>query len=131
MPASLIERRLNPEAVVQQQLDAYNARDRERFSAVYGERAKIFRPPTMEPLMVGRAAIARFYTRERFHLAKLRAELLHRIVLDEVIVDHRRVSGVARTPFEVVAVYEVHDGQIQSVWFFSAASNGGRPEVRP
>ena len=118
MSASPIVRYSNPEAVVQEQLDAYNSRDLVRFCAVYGEHVRIFRPPTIEPSMVGRAAIARFYTVERFHLAKLHAELLHRIVLGEVIIDHRRISGVEENPFETVAVYEVHHGQIQSIWFF-------------
>jgi len=119
MSTSQLDRHVGCEAVVQEQLDAYNARDVERFSAVYGERVKIFRPPTIEPALVGRAAIARFYTAQRFHLARLRAELLHRIALGELIIDHRRISGLAEQPFEVVVVYEVHDGQIQTVWFFS------------
>lgn len=118
MSASPIERYLNPEAVVQEQLDAYNARDLARFSAVYGEHVSVFRPPTIEPSMIGRAAITRFYAVGRFNLTKLHAELLHRIVLGEVIIDHRRISGVEDNPFETVAVYEIQDGRIQSVWFF-------------
>jgi hypothetical protein len=119
MSASTIDRFLSAEIVVQKQLDAYNARDVERFSDLFGEHVKIFRPPVIEPSMVGRDAIKRFYMGQRFNLAKLHAELLHRIVLGDVIIDHRRISGVAENPFEVVAVYEVHSGQIQSVWYFS------------
>jgi len=107
------------EAVVQEQLDAYNARDLERFSAVYDERVRVFRPPTVEPAMLGRAALVQFYTKQRFHLLRLHADLIHRTVLGKVIVDHRRISGVNERPFEVVVVYEVAEERIQTVWFFS------------
>ena len=35
--------------VVQRQLEAYNARDLERFAATYGEGIRIYRLPALEP----------------------------------------------------------------------------------
>lgn len=36
------------------------------------------------------------------------------------VIDHERITGVRDGPYEVAAVYEVADGLIQTVWFFSA-----------
>ncbi len=116
---SSVVARTSFDAVVQEQLDAYNARDVQRLSAVYGEHVRIFRPPRIDPVLIGQAAVTRFYAAQRFTLAQLHAELLHRIVLGSVIIDHRRIFGVTENPFEVVGAYEVRDAQIQSVWFFT------------
>ena len=43
------------------------------------------------------------------------------IVLGNKVVDHERIVGVRETgAFEAVAIYEVVDGRIDSVWFFNA-----------
>ena len=49
---------MSAEAVVQRQLDAYNARDLARFVACYAEDVELFRPPAAAPFIVGRAALA-------------------------------------------------------------------------
>ena len=112
---------LDPESVVQRQLEAYNARDLERFLAEYSDDVRVYRPPAVEPAIVGKAAFGEFYATQRFHHAGLHAELLNRIVLGGKIIDHERISGVGEQPFEVAVVYEVADGQIQCVWSHAAA----------
>jgi len=119
MPGPDRDQSFSAEGAVQRQLDAYNARDVKSFIAVYGEHVRIFRPPSIEPTIVGRAALAEFYATQRFNLPKLHAELLHRTVLRNKVVDHKRIAGVSERPFEVVVVYEVIGGKIRSVWFFS------------
>ena len=42
------------------------------------------------------------------------------MVLGNKVVDHERIHGVRAAPFETVAVYEIVDGLISVVWFFSA-----------
>jgi hypothetical protein len=46
--------KLDPEAFAQRQLDAYNARDLERFIAEYTEDVVAYRMPQAEPFLVGR-----------------------------------------------------------------------------
>src|SRR5512144_346426 len=98
---------LNPEAVVQRQLDAYNARDLEGFLAGFGEEVRLYRPPATDPALVGKAALGSFYATQRFCRAGLHADVLNRMVLGNKVIDHERISGVGEQPFEVVIVYEV------------------------
>ena len=109
---------MNPADAVQRQLDAYNDRDLARFVAEYADAVRIFRPPASEPAISGKVALAEYYAANRFNLPNLRADLVHRIVVGNRVVDHERIHGVRAEPFEVAAVYEVADGKIQSAWFF-------------
>lgn len=105
-------------AVVQRQVEAYNRRDLEAFAATYREDVQIFRMPSTTPVMSGRSALREFYAGQRFNLPALHAEIVQRIVIGNKVIDHERVTGVGPLPFEAVAVYEVIDGAIATVWFF-------------
>jgi hypothetical protein len=121
--ANIVDRHLdnmNPETIVQLQLDAYNARDLRRFLAAYSDEVRIFRPPEPAASIVGKPALAEYYATQRFNLADLNAELVNRMVLGNKVIDHERISGVREVPFEVAAVYEVAEGLIQTVWSFAA-----------
>jgi hypothetical protein len=111
---------VGPEAVVQRQLDAYNARDLARFVACYADDVRVYRPPAAEPVLVGKPAFAAHYAANRFGLPALHAELRGRMVLGDKVVDHERILGVRATPFEAAAVYQVTGGLIAAVWFFEA-----------
>lgn len=108
---------MNPIDIAQQQLDAYNARDLDRFLALHAEDVEVWRMPATAPSLRGRAALGAFHASERFHLPSLHAELLGRIAVGDSVVDHERVSGVREQPFEVIAVYRITDGLIRCVWF--------------
>lgn len=110
---------MSPEAAVQHQLEAYNARDLARFLAVYSDDIRLYRLPATEPAIVGKAALAEMYATQRFNLPALHAELLNRMVLGDKVIDHERITGVHAQPVEVAAVYEVIDGLICTAWFFA------------
>ena len=109
-----------PAAVVQRQVDAYNARDLARFIAEYHDDILIFRLPGTEPVIAGKAALAEYYATERFKLAGLHADIQNRIAFGNKVIDHERITGVRAHPFEVAAVYEVVDGRIARAWFHAA-----------
>ena len=103
--------------IVQEQLEAYNARDLERFAATYSDAIRIYRLPAAEPAIVGKAQLAETY-RKRFSSPSLHADIVNRIVLGNKVIDHERVVGIKEVPIEAVAVYEVVSGLIETVWFF-------------
>lgn len=108
-----------PEQLVQRQVEAYNARDLERFAATYAEDVQIYRMPSREASLSGRTALAEYYGANRFQNPALRADIVNRIVIGNKVIDHERVRGIREQPVEVVAVYEVSGGLIRTVWFFA------------
>ena len=104
--------------VVQRQVEAYNARDLNRFVSACSETIAIFRMPSTEPIISGKIELAKFYSTQRFNLPGLRAEIVNRIVLGNKVIDHERVWGVRDTPIEIAAVYDVVGELIERVWFF-------------
>ena len=109
----------DPAAFAQRQLDAYNARDIERFIAEYTEDVAAYRLGAAEPFLVGKAAFAEHYRRNRFTLPDLRAELVQRMVFGNKVIDQERVFGVQPQPMEVAAIYETTPQGIARVWFVS------------
>jgi hypothetical protein len=105
--------------VVQRQVEAYNDHDLERFVSSYSDHVTVFRMPSTEPSISGKAQFAEFYATQRFNLPGLRADIVNRIVLGNKVIDHERVWGVREGPMEVAAVYEVVGQRIERVWFFS------------
>jgi hypothetical protein len=110
---------VNPAGPVQRQLDAYNARDLEGFVAEYADDVQLFRPPATSPLIEGKAAMAAHYAAHRFNQPGLHAGLVNRMVFGNKVVDHERITGIGPDPVDAAVVFEVHDGLIAKVWFFS------------
>ena len=108
-----------PAEVVQRQLEAYNARNLEAFAATYADSIRIYRMPAAEPSISGLARLREAY-RARFASPDLHADIVNRMVLGNKVIDHERVVGIKEHPIEAVAVYEVRDGLIVTVWFFHA-----------
>ena len=112
----------SPTDVVQEQLEAYNARDLERFAATYADDIAIYRMPAVEAAIAGKAQLRETY-RKRFESPNLHADIVNRIVIGNKVIDHERVVGIKEHPIEAVAVYEVTGELITTVWFFYPESN--------
>ena len=109
---------MNPEDPVQRQLDAYNAHDLERFLAEYHDDVKVYRPPAAEPLVSGNKAFGEHYAKRRFALPDLHARLVNRIVSGNIVVDHEEITGLPEGRRSAIAVYDVVESRIRTVWFF-------------
>ena len=109
------------EGPVQRQLEAYNARNLERFVAEYADDVCVWRMPATAPALSGKAELAAHYASHRFNIAALHAQVVRRIVAGNKVVDHERIAGLGADIVEAVAVYEVTGGLIRNVWFFSPA----------
>jgi uncharacterized protein (TIGR02246 family) len=109
---------MTPEQVVRRQFDAYNAKDVEGWLATYAPDAEQFELHGAR-LAKGRDEI-RARIIERFKEPDLHAELLLRIVMGNVVVDHERVTRnfpEGKGTIELLCVYEVRDGFIRRVSF--------------
>ena len=110
----------DPEAFAQRQLDAYNARDLERFVREYTEDVVVYRIPDPNPFIVGRTALAAHYRDNRFSLPELHAKLVNRMVFGNKVIDQELLVGVPGAPLDVAAIYEVSEEGISKVWFVSS-----------
>ena len=107
-----------PEAIVQRQLDAYNAKNLEAWLATYADDARQFEHPGTL-LAAGHEEI-RARAVPRFQETNLHAKLLQRSVMGHIVIDHETVNrtfseGPGR--MELVCIYEVREGKIQTASF--------------
>jgi len=107
----------DPIAVVQRQLDAFNARDLDALLATYAEEAQMFEHPSK--LLASGAATFRERFTMRFREPNLHATLLSRTVMGTIVVDHEEVArtfpeGPGR--IQLIMIYEVQNGQIAKAW---------------
>jgi hypothetical protein len=114
---------MSPEAVVQRQLDAYNARDIDALIAIYASDAQMFEHPAKS---LARGAVTlreRFLA--RFKEPNLYAQLLKRVVMENIVIDHERVTRtLAEGPgtVELMMIYEVENDKIAKAWVISGAT---------
>ena len=112
----------DPEAVVQRQLDAFNARDLDALLAAYADDAQMFEHPSK--LVAGGADAFRERFAARFREPNLHAALLSRTVMGNIVVDHEEVrrtfpEGVGK--IELLMIYEVQHGRIAKAWSIAGA----------
>lgn len=105
----------SPEAVVQRQLDAYNAKDLDALLATFAEDAQQFEHPG-KLVAAGHAQIRERMV-QRFADPILFARLVKRAVMGSVVIDHeivRRTLPQGPGHVELAAIYQVRDGKIQT-----------------
>ena len=118
----------SPEAVVQRQLDAYNARDLDALMATYAEDAQQFEHPSK--LLASGAAQIRERSAMRLKEPNLHATLLQRTVMDHIVIDRERVTRTfpeGPGTIELVAIYELQSGRITKAWFIFGTKTLDRP----
>jgi hypothetical protein len=103
------------ESVVQEQLDAYNARDIDAFMATYSEDIALYNFP--DQLMGRGKPDMRASYKAFFESAPdLHCEIVNRIVMGNKVIDQESVTANGQT-FGAVAIYEVNAGKIIKVTF--------------
>lgn len=109
---------MDPDKVVQQQLDAYNARDLPAIMATYAADAEQFEHPAT--LLASGSAQIRDRFALRFLEPNLHARLIQRIVSGNVVIDHESVTRVfpeGPGQVQLVAIYEIKNERISKAWF--------------
>jgi hypothetical protein len=105
------------EIVVQRQLEAYNGRDIETLLSLYAEDAQLFEHPAK--LVASGWAELRERFSARFQEPDLKAELLQRTVMGNIVVDHERVTRNfpdGKGTIEMIMIYDVQEGRIANAW---------------
>lgn len=116
-----------PETIVQQQLEAYNARDLEAFLATYADDAELFGFPATAQTR-GKDEMRKRYAL-RFSDPILHAAIVNRMVMGNVVIDHERVRcTLPEGPgvMEAIAIYEVKDGKIARTTFIAGNTRPDR-----
>ena len=106
------------EAVVQAQVDAYNARNVDTFAALYAEDVRVHRLPEGDLILDGRSALRERYASFFEVSPDLNCTVVRRIVAGPWVVDREVVTGArGGAPLRAVAIYKVQDDLIQTIWF--------------
>ena len=107
----------SPEAVVQRQLDAFNARDLPGLLAVYADDAEMFEFPA-KLLAVGSDQLRERFS-QRFGEPNLHARLRQRIVSGSTVIDDECVTRTfpeGPGELDLVMIYQVSNGRIVKAW---------------
>ncbi|WP_435413129.1 nuclear transport factor 2 family protein [Psychroserpens mesophilus] len=103
------------EAVVQRNLDAYNARDIDAFMNDYADAIKLYAyPNTLQT--EGKTKMRESYQNWFERTPDLRAFVKKRIVIGNKVIDEEQVTANGKI-LEAVAIYEVENGKIIKVTF--------------
>ena len=108
-----------PEAVVQRQLEAYNARDIDALLAVYADDAQAFEHPSTL-LASGSAQLRdRFMARLTVGYPDHDAVRAYREGDNHIVVDHEKVTRTfpeGPGSLELLMIYDVQKGRIAKAW---------------
>lgn len=107
-------------ALVQRQLEAYNAHDLEAFLATYSPDIEIFDiTDAASPQMTGLEGMRAVYGEMFATMPNLRCDLGNRIADGAFVVDHEicAMSEPGDPPERAIAIYQVEDNLIRRVWF--------------
>ena len=108
----------HPEHCVQQQLDAYNARDIDAFMRWWAEDCCYYGFP--DQLLANGTAEIRERHLIRFREPNLHGRLITRLSVNNLVIDQEVVTrSFPEGPGEVdvIAIYEVERGKISKAWF--------------
>jgi len=108
---------LTPEQVVEAQVLAFNARDLTEFLAYYADDAEMYAHPSTL-IAAGHTELSPYFA-SRFSDSRVHSEVLERIVMGPMVVDHERISRTFEAgagTIELLTSYEVHDSKITRCW---------------
>jgi hypothetical protein len=104
--------------VVQQQLEAYNARDIDAFMAVFHADIELWTLGAEKPSASGFENVRDIYKNLFESSPELHSIVLNRSVIGNKVIDYERISGRKGSTDELflVMIYEVREGKIWKAW---------------
>jgi hypothetical protein len=107
----------SPRDVANRQLDAYNARDLQTFCNLFADEAVLTDLPTGNVIAQGKQSITDLYAARFRDNPELNCAVHSRMDLANFAIDRETVTGLPNGPVDIIAIYEVREGLIQSVQF--------------
>jgi hypothetical protein len=108
--------------VIDNLVEAYNTSNAQVFADCFTENAEIFEHPNILTQQ-SKAEILAYYQQLFNEFPLNRTEILHRIIMDNRIIDHECVRRTPEVePFEVLTIYEIDDVLIRRVDFIRKQS---------
>ncbi len=109
---------MKPETIVQNQLEAYNARDLDKFLSCFAPDIELFNFKEQTPFVQGMEKLRSVYKEVFDSSPKLHATLDNRMVFGDKIIDYEKVTGRKGIDFlEVIVIYEVANLLINRVTY--------------
>jgi imidazolonepropionase-like amidohydrolase len=102
-------------ALVQRQLNAYNARNLEAFLEPYADDVELYQYPNTL-ISKGKEAMRKGYAFFNT-VPDLHCEIKERIIQGNIIIDKESVTGFGSKPAEAVAIYHIEGDKIKKVYF--------------
>ncbi len=118
----LLFAQVSPETVVtvvQNQLEAYNQRDIERFTALFHDDAELFNLGDATPIAKGKEQLTEIYKRLFESSPNLRSDVVSRQVIGNKVLDYEIITGRQNqtAPVYLIAVYEIEGTKIKRCYF--------------
>jgi hypothetical protein len=109
----------SPEAIVQENLDAYNKRDIEAFMQSFSDSIVVTNYADKSVIAKGLVQVRAVYQSLFDASPQLHSTILKRIVFDNKVIDHESIVGRrgVTTPIELIAIYEVKLDKIVAMTF--------------
>ena len=103
---------------VQEQLEAFNVRDLERFLACYSDDV-VIEDGAGQLIYAGIATMRENYTQSFTHFPEVDCRITNRICIGNYVIDEERITGMGPTERHAVAIYRVEGEKISHVRFLS------------
>ena len=107
----------SPVELAQGQLEAYNARDINRFCAFFSPDIQVYDAHTRTLLFAGMDAFRERYT-QTFANPELLCTVTQRIVQGNIVIDKEEVHGFGDALKEAIAIYHTSENYIVEVHFY-------------
>jgi hypothetical protein len=114
IPIIQAQNAINPEEIVQENLDFYNQRNIDGFMTSFSDSISLFLFGKTEPIANGKEEIRRLYKELFDDSPKLHSTILHRAVIGNKVIDHESIKGRkgSKKTLKLVMIYEVLDDKI-------------------
>lgn len=104
--------------LIQQQVDAYNERNLEKFVSCFADDIQVFNYGENAASINGKEALIKSYQSVFENSPELQAKIINRIVFDNKVIDHEHVTGRVGIEFiDLVVIYELKDEKVHQVTY--------------